>query len=99
MNNIIKDIGYTGKGDKNSKRKTFLSVDLPKTVAEMEKRTIEANQSDELHGNRSKTIIPSNNFHKQSKSKDGIQALFKTCVKNFPIKISNKLIQNKSDKF
>ena len=32
MNNIINDLGYTGDGDRDSKRKTFFNKILPKLV-------------------------------------------------------------------
>ena len=40
MNNIIRDLGYTGIGDKKSNRKTFLTEILPKLVNEIQNRTL-----------------------------------------------------------
>ena len=39
MNNIVNDLGYTGVGDKDSKRKTFLTTTLPKLVDETQNKT------------------------------------------------------------
>ena len=41
LNNIIRDLGYTGIGDNKSKRKTFLTKSLPKLVEEIQNRTYE----------------------------------------------------------
>ena len=60
--NIIKDLGYTGVGDYQSKRKTFLTETLPKLVEEFQNRTFEeiTDESDNLQGEGFKIIIPSN---------------------------------------
>ena len=60
--NIIKDLGYTGVGDYQSKRKTFLTETLPKIVEEIQNRTFEeiTDESDNLQGEGVKIIIPSN---------------------------------------
>ena len=62
MNNIINDLGYTGVGDRDSKRKTFLTITLPKLVEKIQNRTFEENthDSDDLQGEGIKIIIPSN---------------------------------------
>ena len=39
MYNIIRDLGYTGVGDRDSKRKTFFSKTLPKLADEIQNRT------------------------------------------------------------
>ena len=63
MYNIIKDLGYTGIGDKPSKRKIFFTITLPKLVEEIQNRTFEeitlASDND-LQGEGVKIIIPSN---------------------------------------
>ena len=62
MNNIKNDLGYTGLKDYLSKRKTFLTVTLPKLVEEIQNRTFEEiiDDSDDLQGEGVKIIIPSN---------------------------------------
>ena len=57
MNNIIRDLGYTGDGDRESKRKTFLTITLPKLVDEIQNRTFD---EIDLEGQGVKIIIPSN---------------------------------------
>ena len=62
MNNIKNDLGYTGVGDRASKRKTFLTITLPKLVEKIQNRTFEeiTDNSDGLQGEGVKIIIPSN---------------------------------------
>ena len=62
MNNIIKDLGYTGIGDYSSKRKTFLTKTLPRLVEEVQNGTFEEiiDDSDDLQGEGVKNIKPSN---------------------------------------
>ena len=63
LNNIIRDLGYTGRGDYQSKRKTFLTETLPKLVEEIQNRTYEeiTDDSDDLQGEGvQKIIIPNN---------------------------------------
>ena len=62
LNNIINDLGYTGIGDRDSKRKTFLTKTLPKLVEETQNRTFEEiiDDSDDLQGEGVKITIPSN---------------------------------------
>ena len=62
MNNIIRDLGYTGREDKDSKRKTFLTITLPKLVGELQNKTFDeiTDSSDDLHGEGVKINIPSN---------------------------------------
>ena len=56
-NNIIRDLGYTGDDDRESKRKIFLTITLPKLVDEIQNRTF--NEID-LEGRGVKIVIPSN---------------------------------------
>ena len=62
MHNIINDLGYTGIGDKPSKRKKFFTITLPKLVEEIQNKTYEEiiDDSDDLQGEGVKIIIPSN---------------------------------------
>ena len=62
MNNIIRDLRYTGRDDRDSKRKTFFLKKLPKLVNDIQNRTFEeiTDDSDDLQGEGFKIIIPSN---------------------------------------
>ena len=63
MNNIKNDLAYTGVGDRDSKRKTFLTKTLPSLVEEIQNRTFEEINDDsdsDLQGQGVKIIIPSN---------------------------------------
>ena len=63
MYNIIRDIGYNGIGDRDSKRKTFFTKKLPKLVENIQNKTFEDITSDSggLQGEGiQKIIIPSN---------------------------------------
>ena len=63
MNNIIRDLGYTGRGDRDSKRKTFFLKKLPKLVNDIQNRTFEEitdESDDDLQGEGVKIIIPTN---------------------------------------
>ena len=62
MNNIINDLGYTGRGDIKSKRKIFLTEKLPKLVEEIQNKTFEeiTDNYGDLEGQGVKIIIPSN---------------------------------------
>ena len=63
LNNIIRDLGYTGRGDYQSKRKTFLTETHPKLVEEIQNRTYEEitlDSDNNLQGEGVKIIIPSN---------------------------------------
>ena len=64
MNNIIKDLGYTGVGDRDSKIKKFVTKTLPKLAEEIQNRTFEEiiDSSDDLQGEGVKITIPSNIF-------------------------------------
>ena len=57
LNNIIRDLGYTGIGDHKSFRKTFLTEKLPKLVEEIQNKTFD---EIDLEGDGVKIIIPSN---------------------------------------
>ena len=52
MNNIIRDLGYTGREDRDSKRKTFFTIILPKLVEEIQNKTFDeiTDDSDDLQG-------------------------------------------------
>ena len=63
MNNIKKDIGYTGIGDRDSKREIIFTQELPKLAEEIENRTfdeITLDSDSDLQGEGLKIIIPSN---------------------------------------
>ena len=62
MYNIINILGYTGIGDKPSKRKTFFTITLPQIVEEVQNKTFEeiTDESGDLEGQGVKIIIPSN---------------------------------------
>ena len=61
MKNIIRDLGYTGRGDRQSKRKTFFTKTLPKIVDEIQYKCFDeiTDSSDNLEGQGLKIIIPS----------------------------------------
>ena len=62
LNNIIRDLRYTGRDDRDSKRKTIFLKKLPKLVNDIQDRTFEeiTDDSDDLQGEGVKIIIPSN---------------------------------------
>ena len=63
MNNILNDLGFTGVGDKPSKRKLFcFTKTLPKLVEDIQNKTFDEiiDSSDDLKGEGVKIIIPSN---------------------------------------
>ena len=62
MNNIIRDLGYTGDDDRNSKRRMFFTKTLPKLVEDIPNKTFEdiTDDSSDLEGQGVKIIIPSN---------------------------------------
>ena len=62
LNNIIRDLRYTGRDDRDSKRKTFFLKKLPKIVNDIQNRTFEeiTDDSDDLQGEGVRIIIPSN---------------------------------------
>ena len=63
MNNIIRDLGYTGREDRDSKRKNFFTTTLPKLVNDIQNKTFEEitdDSDDDLQGEGLKLIIPSN---------------------------------------
>ena len=62
MNNIIRDLGFSGSGDGGSKRKTFFTKALRKLVEENQNKTFDeiTDDSDDLQGEGVKIVIPSN---------------------------------------
>ena len=60
--NIIRDIGYTGRGDIRSKRVIFFTETLPKLVEEIQNKTFEEiiDGPGNLEGQGLKIIVPSN---------------------------------------
>ena len=62
MYNIIRDIGYNGIGDRDSKRKIFFTKKLPKLVEDIQNKTFDeiTEDSDDLQGEGLRIIIPSN---------------------------------------
>ena len=52
MSNILNDLGYTGIGDRDSKRKTFFIKALPRLVVKNQNRTFDEfiDDSDDLQG-------------------------------------------------
>ena len=62
MSNFIRDLGYTGKEDRRSNRKSFFTTTVLKLVDDIQKKTFDeiTHDSDDLQGERVKVIIPSN---------------------------------------
>ena len=62
MYNIIRDLGYNGTGDRDSKRKKFLTKLLPKLVEDIQNKTFDeiTDNYNDLQGEGVKIIIPSN---------------------------------------
>ena len=63
MNIIIRDLGYTGEGDRKSNRKTFFTTILRELVEEILNRNFDEiidSSDNDLEGQGVKTIIPSN---------------------------------------
>ena len=62
MNNIIRVLGYTGVGDRQSKRKTIFTITLPKIADDIQNKTFEEiiDSSDDLQREGVKVILPSN---------------------------------------
>ena len=62
MNNIIKDLGYTGFGDTQTNRKTFFTITRPNLVEDIQNKSFEeiTDDSDDLESQGVKIIIPSN---------------------------------------
>ena len=52
MNNIIKDLGYTGREGRDSKRKTIFTITLPELVEEIQNKNFDeiTDSSDDLQG-------------------------------------------------
>ena len=60
---ILKDVKYTGSGDRPSNRKKFITIDLPKKVSEFQNIRFDENTHDsdsDLQGEGVKIINPSN---------------------------------------
>ena len=62
FNNNIKNVGFTGVGDRYSKRKAFLIEELPPAVADVETTFSNEDESDLLQVERMKIVFPSNNI-------------------------------------
>ena len=62
MNNIIGDLGYTGRQDRDSKTKRFFTITLPELVEQIQNKIFDeiTDDSDDLQGEGVKSIIPSN---------------------------------------
>ena len=62
MYNIIKDLGCTGRGGRQSNRETFFTIALPKLFDDIQNRIFDENtgDSDDLQGEGVKIIKPSN---------------------------------------
>ena len=60
--NILKDVNYTGNGDRPSNRKKIFTKELPKKVSEIQNMIFNENKddSDNLEREGLKIIIPSN---------------------------------------
>ena len=56
MNSFIRDLGYTGRGDRDSKRKSFFTKKLPKVVLEFQNKPFGeiTEDSDDLQGEGTK---------------------------------------------
>ena len=69
MYNIIRDLGYTGIGDRQSNRKTFSTITLPILVEEIQIKTFDeiTDNSDDLHGEGVKIDVPSNIIDENTK--------------------------------
>ena len=62
MNNILRDLGYTGVGHKKLNRKTFFTITLPELFDEIQNKTFDeiTDDSDYLQGEGVEIFIPSN---------------------------------------
>ena len=61
MNNIIRDLVYTGIGDRQSNRKTFFRITLPQLVEKNQNKTFDkiTDDFDDIQGEGLKISIPS----------------------------------------
>ena len=61
-NKILRDLGYTGMGDRSSNRKKFSTIPLRKLVEEHQNKIFDeiTDSSDDLQGEGVKIIVPSN---------------------------------------
>ena len=59
MNNIIRDLGYTGRGDRQCNRKTFFTSKLPRLVEDIQNNTFDEiiDNSDDLQGEAFKKLL------------------------------------------
>ena len=64
MKKIIRELGYTGREERDSRTKTFFTITLPKLVEEIQNKTFDeiTVSFDDLQGEGVKIIIPSNIF-------------------------------------
>ena len=63
MYNNIRDLGYTGAGDRTTAGKIFLTETLPKLVEKIQNKTVDeiiVSSDNDLEGHGVKIIIPSN---------------------------------------
>ena len=61
VNDNLGDLGYTGRGDRDSKRKTFFTKKLPKLPGEIQNKTFdEINDDPDDLQEEVKIVIPSN---------------------------------------
>ena len=62
INKFIGHVGYTDRGDRDSKRKTFFTETLPKLVEDIQNKVFDEIKDDSygLQGEGVKIIIPSN---------------------------------------
>ena len=62
MYKIIRDLGYTGRRDRQSTRKTFSTLTVPRLVNDIQNKTFDeiTDDSDDLQGEGIKNFIPSN---------------------------------------
>ena len=61
MSNILNELSYTGIGDRESKRKTFFTITLPKLIEKNQNKTFDdiTDESVDLRGEGIRNIIPS----------------------------------------
>ena len=61
MCNVIRELGNTGRGERQPSRKTFFTITLPKLVNDIQNKTFDeiTDSSDDLQGEGVKIFIPS----------------------------------------
>ena len=62
FNNTLKNVGFTGVGDRYSKREAFIVKELHRTDAEIETTFLNEDESDGLQVERMKIVFSSNNI-------------------------------------